>query len=161
MSTPDCSPISHPKHRGRGRFKACLGPDYFLLQLSDCILETCMLLAGVRVGTWALVTPVKAIYGFYKNGVTISTQVNRWSIEAILYFILPKSTVCHCNILPCRWIINRWRWFYDKSSANLLTLLRRKKFDFRDFKKWPCQGFNQFRQKIFCIEINFKSKRGK
>ena len=24
-------------------------PDYLLLQLSDCMLETCMLLAGVRV----------------------------------------------------------------------------------------------------------------
>ena len=35
---------------GRGRFKLCLRPSYFLLQLSDC-----KLLAVVRV------TPVKAI----------------------------------------------------------------------------------------------------
>ena len=35
---------------GRGRLKHCLGPGYFLLRLSQCILKTClMLLAGVRV----------------------------------------------------------------------------------------------------------------
>ena len=31
------------------KFKPCLGPGYFLLQLSDCMMEACMLLAVVRV----------------------------------------------------------------------------------------------------------------
>ena len=43
-----CSPI-HPRLLGRGRFKPCFEPGYFLLQLSNCMMETCMLLAGVRV----------------------------------------------------------------------------------------------------------------
>ena len=39
-------------------FEPCLSPGYFLLQSSDCMLETCMLLAeGRRV----LVIPIKAI----------------------------------------------------------------------------------------------------
>ena len=33
-----------------GRFKPCFGPGYFLLQLSNCMMETCMLgFAGARV----------------------------------------------------------------------------------------------------------------
>ena len=40
-----CSPI-HPDFLGRGRFKTCLGPRYFLWQLSDWMMETCILLAG-------------------------------------------------------------------------------------------------------------------
>ena len=31
------------------RFRPCLRPGYFQLQLSDCSMETCMLLAEVRV----------------------------------------------------------------------------------------------------------------
>ena len=38
---------------GRSRLKSCLGPGYFLMQSSDCMLET--------EGPWALLTPVKAI----------------------------------------------------------------------------------------------------
>ena len=45
---PRHSPI-HPRHFWQGRFKTCFGPSYFLLQLSNCMMETCMLLAGVRV----------------------------------------------------------------------------------------------------------------
>ena len=43
--------ICYPHHPilMQGRFKPCFGPGYFLLQLSNCIMETCMLLAGVRV----------------------------------------------------------------------------------------------------------------
>ena len=37
-----------------------LGPSYFLLRLSDCILETCNAV-GWGESPWALVTPVKAI----------------------------------------------------------------------------------------------------
>ena len=43
-----CSPI-HTRLLGRDRFKPCVRPGYFLLQLSDCMMETCMLLAVVRV----------------------------------------------------------------------------------------------------------------
>ena len=43
-----CSPI-HPRLLGQGRFKPCFEPGYFLLQLSNCMMETRMLLAGVRV----------------------------------------------------------------------------------------------------------------
>ena len=57
LSTPACSPI-HPRLLGQSRFKPCLGPSYFLLQSSDCVLEICMLLAGR-----GLVTPVKARVG--------------------------------------------------------------------------------------------------
>ena len=51
-------------HLKKSRFKPCLGPGDFLLQLSDCMLETFILLAGVGV------TPVKAIrvgVGFIKK----------------------------------------------------------------------------------------------
>ena len=48
MSSPDCSLI-HPRLLGQSRLKPCLGPGYFLLKVSDCMLETCMLLSGVRV----------------------------------------------------------------------------------------------------------------
>ena len=48
MLAPDLLPI-HPRHLGQGRFKPCFGPGYFLLQLSNYMMETCMLLAGVRV----------------------------------------------------------------------------------------------------------------
>ena len=51
-------PISSLFLLGRSRLKPWLGPGYFLLQSSDCMLETCMLLAeGRRV----LVIPIKAI----------------------------------------------------------------------------------------------------
>ena len=43
-----CSPIQHRLLRP-GRFKSSFRPGYFLLQLSNCMMETCMLLAGVRV----------------------------------------------------------------------------------------------------------------
>ena len=39
----------HLRNLRQSRFKPCLGPGYFQKQLSDCMLETCMLLAGVRV----------------------------------------------------------------------------------------------------------------
>ena len=48
MSSPDCS-LVHPRLLGESRLKPCLGPGYFLLKVSDCMLETCMLLSGVRV----------------------------------------------------------------------------------------------------------------
>ena len=48
MLAPKCSPI-HPRLLRQSRFKTCLRPGYFLLQSSDCMLETCMQLAGVRV----------------------------------------------------------------------------------------------------------------
>ena len=63
---------------GRRRFKPCLGPGYFLLQLSDCMLETCI---GWVKGPSALVTSVKAIrfgVGFYKK----------------------NSNKCHSDFLP-------------------------------------------------------------
>ena len=47
MLTPEMLPHS-PQASWQGRFKPCLGPDYFLLQLSDCMMETCVLLAVVR-----------------------------------------------------------------------------------------------------------------
>ena len=43
----DCSPI-HSRLLRKSRFKPCLSPGYFLLQASDCMLGTCMLLTGVR-----------------------------------------------------------------------------------------------------------------
>ena len=43
-----CSPI-HPRLLMRVRFKPSFRPGYFLLQLSNCTMETCMLLVGVRV----------------------------------------------------------------------------------------------------------------
>ena len=43
-----CSPI-HPWLLGQGWFKPCFEPGYFLLLLTNCMMETCMLLAGVRV----------------------------------------------------------------------------------------------------------------
>ena len=45
---PDLLPI-HPRLLGPGKFKPCFSPSYFLLQLSDCMMEACMLLAVVRV----------------------------------------------------------------------------------------------------------------
>ena len=48
MLAPYLLPI-HPRLLGKGRFKPCFKPGYFLLQLSNCMMETCMLLAGVRV----------------------------------------------------------------------------------------------------------------
>ena len=45
---PDWSNI-HPRLLGRDVFKPCLRPGYFLLQLSNCILDTWMLLTGARV----------------------------------------------------------------------------------------------------------------
>ena len=48
------------RSKGNIWFKPCLGPGYFLSQLSDCIMETCMLWAGGE-GPWVLVTPVKAV----------------------------------------------------------------------------------------------------
>ena len=48
LLAPDFSPI-HRRLLGRGRFKPCLRPSFFLLQLSHCMMETCMLLAGVMV----------------------------------------------------------------------------------------------------------------
>ena len=39
----------HLKLLGQSRFKPCLGPGYVLLQSKDYMMETCMLLAGVRV----------------------------------------------------------------------------------------------------------------
>ena len=41
-----CFP-NDPRLLGLGRFKPCLG--YFLLKSSDCMMETCMLLARMRV----------------------------------------------------------------------------------------------------------------
>ena len=43
-----CFPM-HPRLLRQGRFKPCFRPGYFLLQLSDCMMKTCMLLAGARV----------------------------------------------------------------------------------------------------------------
>ena len=42
MLAPDLLP--HPPQTS-----SCFEPGYFLLQLSNCMMETCMLLAGVRV----------------------------------------------------------------------------------------------------------------
>ena len=39
----------HPRLLGQSQFKPCLWPGYFLLQSADCMLETCMLLAGERI----------------------------------------------------------------------------------------------------------------
>ena len=38
-----------PRLLGQSQFKPCLWPGYFLLQSADCMLETCMLLAGERI----------------------------------------------------------------------------------------------------------------
>ena len=46
MLAPDLLP-HHPRLLGQGGFKPCLGPGYFLLQLFDCMMENCMLLAGM------------------------------------------------------------------------------------------------------------------
>ena len=43
------APPIRPRLLGQGRFKPCLRPGYFLLLLSDCMMETFMLLVGVRV----------------------------------------------------------------------------------------------------------------
>ena len=43
-----CSPI-HLRLLGQSKFKPCLCPGYFLLQLSDCMMETYILLDGSRV----------------------------------------------------------------------------------------------------------------
>ena len=53
MLSPVCSPI-HPRLLGRGR------PGYFLMWLSDCMMETCMLQTGVRVYEY-LVTPINTM----------------------------------------------------------------------------------------------------
>ena len=47
-NNPYSDHIANLEH-GRSRFKPCLRPGYFLLQLSDRILETWMLLTRVRV----------------------------------------------------------------------------------------------------------------
>ena len=54
----DCRDL--PRLHARGRFKPCLGPGYFLLRLSDCMMDTCMLLAVVRVHEhwWPQLTPL-------------------------------------------------------------------------------------------------------
>ena len=43
------TPPIHPRFIARGRLKPCLRSGYFLLWLSDCTMETCVLMAGVRV----------------------------------------------------------------------------------------------------------------
>ena len=48
MLAPDCSPI-HPRLLGQSSIKPCFEPGDFLLWLSDCMLEACMLLAWLRV----------------------------------------------------------------------------------------------------------------
>ena len=48
LPPPHMGPIQ-PRLLRWSRFKPCLGPGYFLLWSSDCMLETCMLLAGVMV----------------------------------------------------------------------------------------------------------------
>ena len=64
----DCTSV-HLRLLGLSRFKPCLGPGYFLLQSKGFMLETCMLLAGVK-GPLALVIPVEAnrvVLGDYKS----------------------------------------------------------------------------------------------
>ena len=48
MLAPNCSPI-HFRLLVQSRFKPCFMSGYFLLWSYDSMLETCMLLAGVRV----------------------------------------------------------------------------------------------------------------
>ena len=43
-----CSPHP-PRTSWARRSKPCFRPSYFQLQLSNCMMETCKLLAGVRV----------------------------------------------------------------------------------------------------------------
>ena len=52
-----CSPI-HPRFLRQVVFKPCIRPGYFLLQSSDCMMETCMLLAGR--GSMSIGDPSKA-----------------------------------------------------------------------------------------------------
>ena len=41
--------ICPPRLLGQSRFKPCLRPGYFLLRCTDCMMETCMLLAEMSV----------------------------------------------------------------------------------------------------------------
>ena len=63
-STPDFS----------GKFKPCFRAGYFLLQLSEYMMGTCMLLAGVRVHEhlWHQYKPLGWEWGFKKCGETFS-----------------------------------------------------------------------------------------
>ena len=48
MLAPDLLPL-HPKLLRQVRINPCFRPVYFLLQLSNCVMGTCMPLAGLRV----------------------------------------------------------------------------------------------------------------
>ena len=75
-----CSPI-HPRLlTGKVKFKPCQRPGYFLLQLSDCMMETCMLF-GWGEGPRALVNPVKAILvgvGLSKKALHQGAWIAEW-----------------------------------------------------------------------------------
>ena len=69
--------LDHPSLLGRGRFKPCFGPGYFLLQFWNYMMETCMWLAGVGVlipwiEKWGSIFLVILVYDLC-DGVTISS----------------------------------------------------------------------------------------
>ena len=79
-------------HLKKSRFKPCLGPGDFLLQLSDCMLETFILLAGVGV------TPVKAIrvgVGFIKKILELRCLLLSLPSSSSLYSIFICSSHNH------------------------------------------------------------------
>ena len=92
MLSPDLPPPPiHPRLLRWGRFKPCFGPGYFLLQLSNCIMETCMLLAGVRVHEHWLPQwkPLGWEWGFKKLNLSSSSSTK----------------------LNWQTIIHNWNWF--------------------------------------------------
>ena len=63
--------ICRPKHDNR--------PGYYLLQSSDCTLETCMLLAGMRVHEhlWPQLKPLNFHLGDDEDSVKVEVKVRQ------------------------------------------------------------------------------------
>ena len=78
----------HPRFLRQSRFKTCLWPGYFLLQLSDCILENClMLLAGVWVHEhcWTHLKSLGWEWGFIKTALTVQWLWHSWQSRWLWY----------------------------------------------------------------------------
>ena len=98
-------PPFHPRLFWQSRSNPCLRPGFFLLQLQDCMLETCMLLAGLRVHElwWPQKKPFRFTSINYKiksNDRSLPVQSFSSSCQSLArpsWSGIPDSICCRAN----------------------------------------------------------------